>query len=24
VLVAWGLGGYLVAAKRFAWQPREK
>jgi ABC-2 type transport system permease protein len=24
VLLAWGLGGYLVAAKRFAWQPREK
>jgi ABC-2 type transport system permease protein len=24
VLVAWGIAGYLVAAKRFAWQPREK
>jgi ABC-2 type transport system permease protein len=24
VLVAWGVGGYLVASKRFGWQPREK
>ena len=24
VLAAWGVGGYLVAAKRFSWQPREK
>jgi ABC-2 type transport system permease protein len=24
VLVAWGVGGYLVAARRFGWQPREK
>jgi ABC-2 type transport system permease protein len=24
VLAAWGLGGYLVASKRFGWQPREK
>ena len=24
VLAAWGVAGYLVAAKRFAWQPREK
>ena len=24
VLVAWGVGGYLVAAKRFGWEPRER
>ena len=24
VLVAWGVGGYLVASRRFGWQPREK
>ena len=24
VLVAWGVAGYVVAAKRFAWQPRER
>jgi ABC-2 type transport system permease protein len=24
VLVAWGVAGYLVAARRFGWQPREK
>jgi ABC-2 type transport system permease protein len=24
VLVAWGAAGYLAAAKRFSWQPREK
>jgi ABC-2 type transport system permease protein len=24
VLVAWGIAGYVVATKRFGWQPREK
>jgi ABC-2 type transport system permease protein len=24
VLVAWGVAGYLVAAKRFGWEPRER
>jgi ABC-2 type transport system permease protein len=24
VLIAWGIGGYLVASRRFGWQPREK
>ena len=24
VLAAWGVGGYVVAARRFSWQPREK
>ena len=24
VLAAWGIAGYVVAAKRFSWQPRQK
>ena len=24
VLVAWGVAGFVVAAKRFGWQPRER
>ncbi|HWO81037.1 ABC transporter permease [Gaiella sp.] len=24
VLLAWGIAGYVVAAKRFGWQPRER
>jgi ABC-2 type transport system permease protein len=24
VLAAWGIAGYVIAAKRFGWQPRER
>lgn len=24
VIAAWGLGGYVVAARRFSWQPRDR
>jgi ABC-type multidrug transport system permease subunit len=24
VLAAWGAGGYLVARRRFGWEPRER
>ena len=24
ILAAWGIAGYVVAAKRFGWQPRER
>ena len=24
VVAAWGLAGYLVAARRFGWEPRER
>jgi hypothetical protein len=24
VLVAWGVAGYAVAARRFGWEPRER
>ena len=24
VLLAWGLAGYAVAARRFGWEPRER
>jgi hypothetical protein len=24
MVVAWGAGGYAVAARRFTWEPRER